>query len=168
MFRLNLKGKHILIIGSGADLNGRALADEIDSADSRWQFVIRCNAYYGRTEDVGTRTDLMWVRYLKWRSKFPEVIRKQARCVSNFEGGFPQAERIAVANACGIRKASCGLLACWWALEMGAESVTVIGFGYSQGHWDSVKRYPDGLVDSNPMYDWDKEHEWLERHVVLI
>lgn len=168
MFTLNLKGKGVLVIGSGEDLNGRSLADEIDCVDGRWQFIIRCNAYYGRGEDVGMRTDLIWVRYLRWSARFPLIIRKQARCVSNYEGGFSRRERIIVAETCGVRKASAGLLACWWAIQMGAARVSVIGFGYRNGRWDAVKQYPDGLIDNNPMYDWNKEHEWLEKNVELL
>lgn len=168
MFKLDLKGKRVLVIGSGADLNGRMLGKEIDTPNGRWQFVVRCNAPYGRVEDVGTRTDLVMVRYLQWRARFPAAILKQARCVSTYEGGIPRTERIIVADECGVRKASCGLLACWWALQMGAESVTVIGFGHRNGQWDAVKSYPDGHTDTNPMYDWNKEHEWMERHVQLI
>lgn len=168
MFKLDLKGKHVLVVGSGADLNGRLLGDEIDRLDGRWQFVVRCNSPYGSCEDVGTRTDMIWVRYLKWRSNFPSEMLKQARCISTYEGGFPRPERIVVADECGVRKASCGLLACWWAVNMGAASVTVIGFGYRNGQWDAEKSYPDGRTDTNPMYDWNKEHKWMERHVQLI
>lgn len=168
MFNLDLSGKKVLVIGSGADLNGRKMAAEIDNPDGKWDFVIRCNRYFGDPEDVGSRMDLLMVRYFAWRRNFPEDMLEKSRCMAIYEGGFTHEELVSIAEECNIRKASCGLLACWWALQMGAESVTVIGFGYGDGKWAEFKVYPDGTKDNNPMYDWDKEHEWMESHVQLI
>lgn len=42
---MDLRGKNILIIGSGADIAGRRMGKDIDNG--KWDIVIRLNKHYG-------------------------------------------------------------------------------------------------------------------------
>lgn len=61
---IDLHGKNILIIGSGADIAGRRMGRDIDAG--KWDIVIRLNKHYGDAVDVGTRTDIWFTRWLSW------------------------------------------------------------------------------------------------------
>lgn len=43
---MDIRGKNILIIGSGADIAGRRMGRDIDAG--KWDIVIRLNKHYGK------------------------------------------------------------------------------------------------------------------------
>lgn len=58
------RGKTVLIVASGSDLDGRGMGERIDSGE--WDVVARINKHYGWTEDVGNRTDVILTRWYSW------------------------------------------------------------------------------------------------------
>lgn len=60
---MNIRGKNVLIIGSGCDMKGRRAAAFIDSFDG---VVIRCNRPYQSAQDGGKRCDLWFTRWRSW------------------------------------------------------------------------------------------------------
>ncbi len=167
---MNIEKKKVLVIGSGNDLNGRRWGKLIDSSN-RWDIVIRCNKHYGAELDVGTRMDIYATRYLAWLYKFfkttPATLKKVI--AFNEARGCSWGEQEAVAAECGVKRCSCGVLACAWALNRGAAHVDVIGFGAPGGIKQSKEKiYDSGKVDKNPNYDWTREFEWLKQNVTLL
>jgi len=64
-FEKSIKDKTVLIIGSGADIDGRRLKYLIDNTN-RFDIVARVNKHYGNELDTGTRTDVIFTRWNQW------------------------------------------------------------------------------------------------------
>lgn len=167
-----LKGKTVLVIGSGADVDGRALGAAIDAGEIA-DVVIRVNKHYGSRKDVGSRTDIIFTRWRAWLDRMvgwfePEVVEGAGYVVAlneNFHWKKEWSEL--VRKEAGVKNPSAGLMAVWWALVHGAEEVKVIGFGFrAAGGEDKEKRYGEhsfqysGAVDKNPNYDFAAERRW--------
>ena len=160
---LVLKNRKVLLIGSGADLNGRKLGKRIDAGE--WDVVVRCNHYYGSPEDVGTRTDLAMVRLGKFEKDFMnEAPCPPVRVIATNDGAnFPREVVLKAAREVGHTEASCGVITARWLLNCGAR-LSVIGIGhYEDGSWIKQKTYPDGTVDTAGFCDWKKENAWWQR-----
>lgn len=170
----DIKGKKVLLIGSSKDIDGRAMGAVIDGKS--YDIVARVNKPYGTTADVGTRTDIIFVRRREWATYFwprPRAeAEQQPRIVAFRDGvGCPRGydDLTHAELALPAQKTSTGLCAAKWLLEQGAKSVTVIGFGYSAGAFQSEKTYAKtGEVDTNPKFNWAAENEWLRGHVTLL
>lgn len=170
-----LKDKSVLLIGSGADVDGRAMGAEIDG--EAYDIVARVNKPYGAVADVGTRTDIVFVRHAEWVNFFwhrhtAEGEEPASRRVVAFHDGVGCARRYDTAAVAELgfpaAKVSTGLCAAKWLLEHGAK-VTVIGFGYRDGAFPSDKTYAEtGKKDTNPNFDWQAENAWLREHVTLV
>lgn len=175
-----IHGKNVLIIGSGADLDGRKLGKEIDLG--KWDVVIRCNKLYGSREDTGTRTDVLFTRWNSWldnKAFIPDEVMAGVKftVIANQHIGVSRTEYGWLCSQVGKDQVSCGPQAVHWALAHGAARVDLIGFGRKQGVFTKDKVYPEadketgripnhhqhGLVDRNPMYDWHMERMWLMR-----
>lgn len=168
MKKIDLTGKDVLIIGSGQDLNGRALGRKID-AGMMGDIIIRVNKPYGDPKDVGSKTDIAFFRKEAFQYYyFPAYVHKLTETFITEERDMSLNEHMEVAKEIGVNKPSCGALAVWWVKQMNPKSITVIGFGWKDGHWPKKKTYPDGTKDDNPEYEWDKENEWVERNANLI
>ena len=172
-FEKSLKGKRILIIGSGEDLDSRRMKDEIDNSD-RWDLVVRINKMYGREECVGRRTDVIVTRWAQWvgvGNKFfdKDVVDAAKRVVIlNQSIGYSESEKSIIASEIGVDKVSAGPQAVAYFINRGVEHIDLIGFGYLNGEFMKQKRYADNshnyktrMMDSNPLYDWNKERQWL-------
>lgn len=164
-----LEGQRVLIIGSGSDLNGRQLGATIN-AGRRWPVVVRVNKFYGDPRDVGARMDALVTRYADWVGKyFPGPVIGCPKVFLNEFFGFSQQEYQTTLAEINHPHASAGLLACAWALNRGAHSVTILGFGHHPvTGWAKIKTYPDRTPDPNPLYNWPAEHRWLEANVILL
>lgn len=160
--------KNVLVIGSGSDLVGRRMGHIIDSG--RWPVVIRVNKNYGSALDVGGRMDVLVTRYADWVQRyFPGPTLGCPKVFLNEHFGWTRAEHIAALHEVQHTAVSAGLCACFWALNRGARSVSVLGFGYHPATgWAQKKRYPDGTLDQNTHYNWAAENRWLENNVTLI
>lgn len=168
----SLKGKRILIIGSGLDIDGRRLKKKIES--DFFDFVARVNKHYGREIDSGTRTDFIFTRWLQWSKKefsfFSENELNEAKAIIilNQHIGYSETELSILLNELKHNKVSAGLQAIHYFLNRGVKEVWLLGFGkYSDGFKE--KRYcsnsfnfKKGHFDNNPAYDWNKEKEWLK------
>lgn len=167
--RREFSGRPVLLIGSGADLDGRKLAAAIDGG----QFgpVARINRPYGATADVGTRANLVFVRRRLWLNwHFPlSSISPPPRIIAFREGvGCPAGYEREVAARLGLPRCSTGLLAAQWLLDVGAK-VSAIGFGCRDGAFSPGKRYAvSGAEDANAAYDWAAENAWLQNNVRLL
>lgn len=160
---LKLRGRSVLLVGSGQDLVGRGLGKRIDAGE--WDVVVRCNHFYGAPADVGTRTDLAVVRLAKLeKAFFDESPVAPLRVVSTNDGNnFPIHIVVKAAEEVGHSEASCGVIAAKWLMECGAR-LSVMGFGRrADGSWYPAKVYPDGTPDTATFCDWEKEHRWWER-----
>lgn len=162
------KGKKVLVIGSGADLVGRGLGRLIDSG--RWDVVVRVNQPFGAPSDVGSKMDVLVTRWRSWVPQFFKgPVRFEKLIVLNERVGMSSNEINVASVEVGAERVSAGLCACIWALNRGAKSVSVIGFGYHPATgWAPQKRYPDGTLDPNSHYNWAAENRWLEKNVTLI
>lgn len=174
-----LNGKHVLVIGSGRDLDGRKLGNAIDSG--KWDTVVRVNKLYGGPEDVGTRTDIIVTRWTSWlkdhKDWFSDDVQRDAKgiIVLNEFKGYTKDEYRALCDSLDHCMASGGIQAVSYCLNRGAK-VDVIGFGFKDGkHGGKVytqantAHIPKHLVDNsgkdlNNSYDWDKEDAWLANH----
>ena len=168
----SIKGARILIIGSGADNDGRRMRDKIDS--NYYDLVIRVNKHYGKVEDVGTRTDLIFTRWYQWIAKgqtfFREDDLRQAKkvIILNQQVGISASEMQQGCIEIGHNKVSAGIYAALWCINRGAEQIDLIGYGHYQDGFRQDKKYcqnsynyPDRMTDNNPLYDWQKEQRWL-------
>ena len=168
----SIKGKRILIIGSGADNDGRRMQEQIDS--DYYHYIIRVNKHYGKPEDTGSRTDIIFTRWLQWVSNgqkfFTDEDLAQAKkvVIINQHLGISQAEieqgKIEVCHD----KVSAGIYAALWCINRGASQIDLIGYGkFSDGFREHKKycqnshNYPDRMIDTNPLYNWQKEQRWL-------
>lgn len=63
-----------------------------------------------------------------------------------------------------------GVQAIAYCINRGAKSIELIGFGtYPDGTRTNGKRYcanakcfPNGMIDDNPIYDFELERKWIE------
>lgn len=167
----SIKGKRILIIGSGADNDGRRMQEQIDS--DYYHYVIRVNKHYGQAEDTGTRTDIIFTRWVQWVSNgskfFTEDEIKNAKkiVVINQQVGIAQAEIEQGKIEVGHKSISAGIYAALWCINRGASQIDLIGYGkYSDGfrgkkYCQNSYNYPDRMTDNNPNYNWEKEQAWM-------
>lgn len=166
---ISFKNKTVLVIGSGADLDGRRLGKKIDSG--HWDVVIRVNKMVGQPADIGSRMDILITRFRKWVPRFfPFPVAFDELVCLNEEVGISALEMTAAAIEANHDRASAGLIACMWALNRHAARVDAIGFGYSPATgFSSVKKYAvSKKIDNNPLYNWQNENEWLKKNVNLI
>lgn len=175
-----INGKHVLVIGSGADNDGRKMGKEIDLG--KWDVVIRCNKLYGAREDTGTRTDVLFTRWNSWldnKTFIPDEVMAGVKftVIANQHIGTSRTEYSWLCAQVGNEQVSCGPQAVHWALTHGAARVDLIGFGRRGGVFTRDKVYSsadkavgrvpdhetDNLTDKNPLYNWDLERRWLLR-----
>ena len=169
------RGKHVLIIGSGSDLDGRAMQAAIDGGD--FDLVARVNKVYGAPEDVGTRTDVLFTRWYSWldnKAWVPDSVASSATIVVlNQHIGYSKTEYEWLCARIGHNAASAGAQAVDYFLNRGAAKVSIIGFGCRGGKFNRDKVYsvantahvPTRLTteegkDVNPTYDWHAERAW--------
>lgn len=176
--RTIVDGRDVLVIGSGSDIDGRGMGDEIDNGD---RIVVRVNKSYGAPADVGTRTDVIFTRFKHWLELYPWFGRKaqeEAKCIiaCNDRIGYTEEDLHRAEAACvpktGTKVGSAGLLAVEYALHCGANRVDVIGFGWRNGAFAAFKEYTNSnesnvpvtcrkdRVDTNTRLDWDAEHKF--------
>lgn len=160
-----LRGRDLLVVGSGIDLVGRRLGARIDRGD--FGLVARVNKPYGEPLDAGRRMDLLVTRWSSWLGRFfPGWGYTGPVLVLNEHKGMSEAEHRAACLEVGWQHVSAGVLACMWALNRGARRVRVVGFGYDPLRgWAADKRYPDREKDGNPLYHWKQEQRWLAQNV---
>jgi len=164
-----LSGRPVLLIGSGADLDGRKLGAAIDAGN--YGAVARVNRPYGAAADAGSRADIVFVRrrlWLNWHFR-RSALAPGARIIAFREGvGCPPGYESEVAARLGLPRCSTGLLAAQWLLDAGAK-VSAIGFGCKDGVFAESKRYAvTGAADANAAYDWATENAWLKENVCLL
>lgn len=159
----------MLLVGSGADLNGRRLGAAVDAPRSRWDVVARLNRPYGDVRDVGRRTDVIFTRWKAWLDWWPRATLDAVQdvLVLNECAGVSREELEMDCREIGHDCASIGLHAAAFLLRRGAR-VEALGFGWLGGAFAREKRYPDGRRDGNPRYNWRAENVWLERNVKLL
>lgn len=159
-----LRGKKVLLIGSGRDLAGRKMGEAIEAGE--YGLVARCNKYYGAEEDIGRKTDIAIVRWPGWEHAFFQEAPEYPRSwiTINDGSGIPPAVVNEAVAEVGHPTVSCGIIAAKWLLGCGAE-VSVIGMGRNADGSrpdGSAKVYVDGTKDNNPHYDWAKEDAWWD------
>lgn len=161
-----VSGRDVLVVGSGVDLAGRRLGARIDRG--AFGLVVRVNKPYAMGRDAGRRVDLLVTRWSPWCERwFPGYAGPVV--VLNEHRGFSEAEHEAARLEVGWQHVSAGVLACLWCLNRGAQRVRVVGFGYEAARgWARDKRYPDGVRDENPLYNWPLEQHWLARNVDFL
>jgi len=163
---MDIYNKTAIVIGSGSDINGRALGKKIDSG--HWDIVIRCNKPYGSPVDVGSRLDIIATRYRSWVARFFGDVHPSAVVAFNEAYNITHAEYQSIMQEVGWTAVSCGVLACAWALNRGARDVYVLGFGHAGSWHHNRKIYPDGVRDTNPHYHWDREAQWVRNNCSII
>jgi hypothetical protein len=169
---LSLYKSKVLLIGSGQDLDGRAMADVIHS--DYYDYVCKLNKSYGAVEDVGTRCDILFTRWSSWisaGSNFiePGILYNTRKVVIlNQNVNYSRTERTMISKELQLEHVSAGPQAVQWLLNRGCKHIDLIGFGYKNGEFmtDKVyaknsKNYPDGMKDTNTMYNWQRERQWL-------
>lgn len=171
----NYKGKKIILIGSGIDIDGRKLGERIDNGE--WDYVCRVNKHYGSTEDVGTRTDIIITRKTAWldnRDWFSEDEVKNAKVtvVLNEHIGYSAEEYEDLTSKVWHHSVSAGAQAIDYFINREADRIDVIGFGWKDGKRCKNKEYTQGStgttpttgvvnnVDLNSQYNWEAEAEW--------
>lgn len=170
----NLYFSKVLVIGSGQDLDGRGMRDEIDG--DKYDYICRINKTYGNVEDVGTRCDIFVTRWSQWISvgnNFvePEVLHNcQKVIILNQHVNYSKTERLLLSKEMGVEHVSAGPQAIHWLLNRGCKHIDLVGFGYRDGEFmsDKVycqnsKNYADGMKDNNTLYDWGLERKWLQQ-----
>ncbi|MBO5957100.1 MAG: hypothetical protein J6Q39_06050 [Bacteroidales bacterium] len=161
------------MIGSGQDLDGRAMKDIIDG--NTYDYICRINKTYGDVQDVGTRCDIFFTRWSSWVSYGCDFIDADTlhQCkivvVLNQHVNYSQTERTMISYEVGEDHVSAGPQAVHWLLNRGCRHIDLIGFGYRDGKFmdekiyaKNSKNYPDGMKDTNSMYNWAKERQWLK------
>ena len=174
-FEKSIKGKTVLIVGSGADIDGRRLKHEIDNTN-RFDIVARVNKHYGVELDTGKRTDVIVTRWLQWvkdGSNFfdaDELKNAKATIILNQNVGFSETEQAILCNELQVEKVSAGIQAVSYFLNRGASVVYLLGFGMTKEGFMNEKKYckhsinyKDGMKDTNKFYDWNKEKTWLKQ-----
>ena len=171
-------GKRVLIIGGGQDIDNRRIGEKIDSGEIA-DVVVRVNKSYGMPEDSGTRTDAIFTRWRAWLAPGvgwfdqAQIDSAKVRVFVNEEDAVRKAAELARREV-GVSNISCGCLAVWFALNCGAESVSVIGFGWNGVNFvdkkiygRNARTYQPGTVDY-AAYDWKKEQDWLSSQQLVI
>lgn len=162
-----LEGKRVLLIGSGADLNGRGLNERISAQACEWDAIARINHHFGDVADVGKRMDICFVGHREWATwYFGTCSRRESfKIVAFHDGcGCERFYRDKVAQELNMgERVSSGLAAVHWLLAHGAQ-VDIIGFNAPGGEIDptGMKTYADGTVDENPRFDWTAEILWIK------
>lgn len=170
---LSLANARVLVIGSGQDIDGRDLGETIDNSD-RWNYIVRINKLYGDPVDSGRRTDIFVTRWSSWVGEGnafvePDVLAKCKKLIIlNQNVGYSKTERDMISKELGLEHISAGVQAVAWLLNRGCQHIDLIGFGYKDGKFNEQKvyaknsiNYEPGMVDTNPLYSWAKEREWL-------
>ena len=173
-FEISVKNKTVLIIGSGADIDGRRLQRTIDG--KRFDIVCRVNKHYGVEKDTGKRTDVIVTRWLQWvkdGSNFfdaDELKNAKATIILNQNVGFSETEQAILCSELQVEKVSAGLQAVSYFLNRGARVIYLLGFGMTKEGFMNEKKYckhsinyNDGMKDTNKFYDWNKEKIWLKQ-----
>lgn len=165
--RDDLTGKRVLLIGSGADLNGRGLNERISAQDCEWDAIARINHHFGDVADVGKRMDICFVGHREWATwYFGTCSRREPYLIVAFHDGcacdMRYRDKVAQELNMGERVSS-GLAAVHWLLARGAQ-VDIIGFNAPGGNIDMTgrKTYADGTLDENPRFDWTAEILWIK------
>ena len=171
---LSLYNSKVLVIGSGQDLDGRAMGDIIDG--DTYDYVCRINKTYGAIEDVGTRCDVLFTRWSSWVGPGANFVEEDtlSKCkrviILNQHVGYSQTEQTMICYEVGHDHVSAGPQAIHWLLNRGCRHIDLIGFGYKPGegfmnekiYAKNSKNYPDGMKDTNQLYDWTLERKWLQ------
>lgn len=173
-FELTLPNARVLCIGSGQDIDGRGLGETIDKSD-KWDYVLRINKTYGLPEDVGRRTDIFVTRWSSWVNEGntfiePELLNNCKKVILlNQNVNYSKTERDMITKELNLEHVSAGIQAVHWLLNRGCKDITLIGFGYKDGKFMQQKvyaknsiNYEPGMVDTNPLYNWDRERQWLQ------
>lgn len=168
-----IRGKRVLVIGSGSDLDNR----NVNEIAQGYDVIIKVNKNYGNSN---VQPDIIFTRWASWIDDdklFPKYMLDNAKVIVivNQHVGISATEIEWICEQIGHNHASCGLIAVHWALCKGASEVGVIGFGYSNGAFNRDKVYTtanndhipgnntEGTKDVNPLYDWHKERMFLCR-----
>lgn len=170
-------GKHVLVVGSGDDLDHRNIREDVEGG--RWDVVARVNKHYGAPALVGTRTDVVFTRWPSWLDRFDWFSKEEQEgaevIILNIFHGYSRTEYKWLCRRVGHKNVSAGSQAIDYFLNRGASSVDVVGFGYLNGKRSEAKRYTaanpshipatktEGVTDVNPNYDWEKENAWRQR-----
>lgn len=115
-FEKSIKGKTVLIIGSGADIDGRRLKNLIDNTN-RFDIVARVNKHYGNELDTGKRTDVIFTRWQQWVKKGmnffsdEEIENAKQIIILNQHIGFSETEQAILCNEVGRERVSAGIQA---------------------------------------------------------
>lgn len=163
----DMTGKRVLLIGSGADLNGRALNERISAPDCEWDAIARINHHFGEVEDVGKRMDICFVGQREWANwYFSTCSRREPHLIVAFREGCACEPHYRVRVAAELKMGdfvSSGLAAVHWLLAHGAQ-VDIIGFNAPGGEIDTTgkKTYADGSEDGNTRFDWTAEILWIK------
>lgn len=170
------RNKSVLIIGSGSDLDGRKMQEDIEG--SKYDIIARVNKLYGAREDVGTRTDVLFTRWNSWldnKEWFNDDVQANAKevVILNQHIGYSATEYQWLCARVGHEHVSAGAQAVDFFLNRGAKQVDIIGFGSINGQFNPDKVYTQGSKgttpehnttkegkDENPLYNWHLEREW--------
>lgn len=177
-----LRGKTVLIIGSGNDLDDRKMGQIIDG--DTYDIIARVNKHYGSPEDVGNRTDYIFTRWQQWLANSewftPEeleqakeiVVLNQHTALKKFDS-YSRTEYEWLCHKVGHEAVSAGAQVVDYFLNRGVKHVDIIGFGCKNGKFKRDKVYTkrsEGTmpthnttaegVDQNPLYNWHLERQW--------
>lgn len=179
-FEKSIKGKTVLIIGSGADIDGRRLANLIDNTN-RFDIVARVNKHYGNELDTGKRTDVIVTRWNQWVKKgmnfFSDEMIDNAKqiIILNQHIGFSETENQIICNEVGHERVSAGIQAISYFLNREAKEIYLLGYGMTKNGFMKEKKYcknsfnyKDGLKDTNDFYNWNKEKNWMKHQSKII
>lgn len=117
------------------------MGKEIDKG--RFDVVVRVNKPYGDPRDVGTRTDVVFIRWAKWLDIFwkDTDTKDKVIVIVNQSLGMSKSEYQMGLMEIGHDNMSCGLAAVLWAINRNAKRVFIMGFGEQQGQRMTNKRY---------------------------
>lgn len=173
-YKLDLTGKFILIIGGGADLNGRNLGTLIDDNDKcPWDYIVRVNKHYGDIKDVGERTDTVVCREASFFKAIEKSIVKSDKYFNLSINGGTQDDLNSWNFLCSTQNAlvSTGMWAVFWFLAHGAAGIDIIGFNARDGRpifKNNKKMYVDGTQDLNSNFNWENEFNWINQFSNVI
>lgn len=171
----SLYNAKVLVIGSGQDLDGRQMGQEIDYSD-RWDYIVRLNKTYADPIDSGRRTDILFTRWHSWVADGQNFVEKEVLdrvkqvIILNQHVGYSATESQMICKEIGTDHISAGPQAVHWLLNRGCRHIDLIGFGYKPGegfmsekiYAKNSKNYPDGMKDTNDHYNWELERKWLK------
>lgn len=162
-------GSGAILIGSGSDVNGRALGALIDAGRLGW--VGRVNRIYGEAADVGTRTDFLFTYDDENRFWTEDCLKRfgrvmpYGRLVNNQfrnDGCFYEDCK----RRLRLKHPTTGIQAAMYLMQQGYRP-KLVGFGFNGVHLvNPVKTYPDGSADPKTggrWHDFDRENMWLLR-----